>query len=188
MLLVFGKTLDLFIDFIYQMEEFMFLMMVKIRFLIMILDFLPMIYISIGMILFSFSLKDKNSSLHDEKYQNKIRVRIILVIILSEIIAIIIVTNISIISILYPIVVIPSLVTIVWLFNFAHRNKRLSQVNNKILWIGFAAYLISQIIRPLSQFIIGESPLFVIFAEAIDLGIFIVIFIGFYKKSNYSVE
>ena len=188
MLLVFGKTLDLFIDFIYQLEEFMFLMMVKIRFLIMILDFLPMIYISIGMILFSLSLKDKNSSLQDEKHQNKIRVRIILVIILSEIIAIIIVTNISIISILYPIVVIPSLVTIVWLFNFAHRNKRLSQVNNKILWIGFAAYLISQIIRPLSQFIIGESPLFVIFAEAIDLGIFIVIFIGFYKKSNYSVE
>jgi hypothetical protein len=154
----------------------------------MILDFLPMIYISIGMILFSLSLKDKNKALREEKHQNKIRVRIILVIMLSEIIAIILVNSISIISILYPIVVIPSLVTIVWLFNFAHRNKRLAQVNTRILWIGFTAYLISQIVRPLAQFILGESPIFVIFAEALDLGIFIVIFIGFYKKSNYSVE
>ncbi|MHA1985661.1 MAG: hypothetical protein ACW98D_03380 [Promethearchaeota archaeon] len=188
MLLVFGKALDLFIDFIHQMDEFMFLLMVKIRFLIMILDFLPMIYISIGMILFSLSLKDKNKALREEKHQNKIRVRVILVIVLSEIIAIILVNSISIISILYPIVVIPSLVTIVWLFNFAHRNKRLAQVNTRILWVAFTAYLVSQIVRPLAQFILGESPIFVIFAEALDLGIFIVIFIGFYKKSNYSIE
>jgi len=187
LLLVFGKALDLFIDFIYHMGEFMSLMMVKIRFFIMILDFLPMIYISIGMILFSLSLKDKNKSLRDENHQSKIRLRIILVILLSEIIAITLVTNISIISILYPIVVIPSLVTIVWLFNFAYRNKRLAQVNNLILWIGFAAYLISQIVRPLAQFIIGESPIFLIFAEALDLSIFIAIFIGFYKKSNYTM-
>ena len=186
LLLVFGKALDLFIDFIYKINEFA-LMMVKVRFLIMILDFLPMIYISIGMILFSLSLKDKNKALREEKHQDKIRIRIILVISLSEIIAIILVNSISIISILYPIVVIPSLVTIVWLFNFAHRNKRLAQVNTLILWIGFTAYLISQIVRPLAQFIIGESPIFVILAEALDLGIFIVIFIGFYKKSNYTV-
>ncbi|MHA2128607.1 MAG: hypothetical protein ACW99L_01415 [Promethearchaeota archaeon] len=189
LLLVYGKSIDLFVDFIFfHAGEFIVLVMAKVRFIIMIFDFLPMIYISIGMILFSFSLKEKKERLHDEKYRDKIRVISILVILLSEILAIALTTSITIISILYPIIVIPSLITIVWLFNFAHRNKRLSQVNTSILWIGFTAYLISQIVRPVIQYIIGESPIFLIFAEALDLCIFGVIFIGFYKKSNYTVE
>ncbi|MHA2475355.1 MAG: hypothetical protein ACXAES_19225 [Promethearchaeota archaeon] len=165
----------------------MVLIITKLRFIIMILDFLPMIYLSIGMILFSLSLKEKNRSLRDEKRLNAVRVRIIILIIISELTAILTINSISIISILYPIVVIPSLITIVWLFNFAYRNKRLSQVNASILWIGFTAYLVSQIVRPLVQFIIGESALFLIIAETLDLSIFVVIFIGFYKRANYSV-
>ncbi|MHA1914471.1 MAG: hypothetical protein ACW986_03660 [Promethearchaeota archaeon] len=188
LLLVFGKTIDMYNAFIFfQVGEFMVLIITKIRFIIMILDFLPMIYLSIGMILFSLSLKEKNRSLRDEKHLNTVRVRIIILIIISELAAILIINSISIISILYPIVVIPSLLTIVWLFNFAYRNKRLSQVNASILWIGFSAYLVSQIVRPLVQFIIGESPLFLIIAETLDLSIFVVIFIGFYKRANYSI-
>ncbi|KKK46485.1 hypothetical protein LCGC14_1032570 [marine sediment metagenome] len=189
LLLVFGKAFDLLIDFIfYQVDEIVVMLLTKIRFIIMILDFLPMIYLSIGMILFSFSLKEKFKSLSNEKYLNKVRIRVILLIIVSEIAAIIFINNIQIISYLYPIIVIPSLITIVWLFNFAFRNKRLSNVNTSILWKAFSAYLISQIIRPLAQVLIGESPLFLIFAETLDLVIFIVIFIGFYKKANYVVK
>ncbi len=188
LLLVFGKALDMYNAFIFfQVGEIMVLIITKLRFIIMILDFLPMIYLSIGMILFSLSLKEKNRSLRDEKRLNAVRVRIIILIIISELTAILIINSISIISILYPIVVIPSLITIVWLFNFAYRNKRLSQVNASILWIGFTAYLVSQIVRPLVQFIIGESALFLIIAETLDLSIFVVIFIGFYKRANYSV-
>jgi hypothetical protein len=188
LLLVFGKALDMYNAFIFfQVGELMVLIITKIRFIIMILDFLPMIYLSIGMILFSLSLKEKNRSLRDEKRLNAVRVRIIILIIIGELTAILTINSISIISILYPIVVIPSLITIVWLFNFAYRNKRLSQVNASILWIGFSAYLVSQIVRPLVQFIIGESALFLIIAETLDLSIFVVIFIGFYKRANYSV-
>ncbi|MHA1883541.1 MAG: hypothetical protein ACXAAI_04260 [Promethearchaeota archaeon] len=188
LLLVFGKALDMYNAFIFfQVGEIMVLIITKLRFIIMILDFLPMIYLSIGMILFSLSLKEKNRSLRDEKRLNAVRVRIIILIIISELTAILTINSISIISILYPIVVIPSLITIVWLFNFAYRNKRLSQVNASILWIGFTAYLVSQIVRPLVQFIIGESALFLIIAETLDLSIFVVIFIGFYKRANYSV-
>ena len=67
LLLVFGKTLDMYNAFIFfQVGEVMVLIITKIRFIIMILDFLPMIYLSIGMILFSLSLKEKNRSLRDE--------------------------------------------------------------------------------------------------------------------------
>lgn len=189
LLLVFGKAFDLLIDFIfYQVEEVVVLILTKIRFMIMILDFLPMIYLSIGMILFSFSLKEKFRSLRNEKSLNKVRIRVILLIILCELAAIIFINNIQMISYLYPIIVIPSLITIVWLFNFAFRNKRLSNVNASILWKTFTAYLISQIIRPLAQVLIGESPLFLIFAETLDLIIFIAIFVGFIKKANYVVK
>jgi len=188
LLLVFGKALDMYNAFIFfQVGEVMVLIITKLRFIIMILDFLPMIYLSIGMILFSLSLKEKNRSLRDEKRLNAVRVRIIILVIISELTAILTINSISVISILYPIVVIPSLITIVWLFNFAYRNKRLSQVNASILWIGFTAYLVSQIVRPLVQFIIGESALFLIIAETLDLTIFVLIFIGFYKRANYSV-
>ncbi|MFW9939335.1 MAG: hypothetical protein ACFFD5_16960, partial [Candidatus Thorarchaeota archaeon] len=103
-----------------------------------------------------------------------------------EFIAGLIITHRELMSILYPIIIIPSLITIVWLFNFAWRNKRLSQVNTYILMIGFSLYLISSIIRPIIHIIIGLVPLFVILAEALDSIIFLIIFIGFCKKSKYS--
>ncbi|MHA2400781.1 MAG: hypothetical protein ACXADU_18070, partial [Promethearchaeota archaeon] len=53
LLLVFGKALDMYNAFIFfQVGEIMVLIITKLRFIIMILDFLPMIYLSIGMILF----------------------------------------------------------------------------------------------------------------------------------------
>ena len=96
--------------------------------------------------------------------------------------------NTTIIGILLPLFVIPSLIIIVWLFQFAYRNKRLSQVNPLILTFGFSAYLISQIIRPLLQNLLGAGTTYIIIAEIIDLIIFIIIFIGFYLKANYESE
>ena len=186
MFLVFGKTLDMFVAFIFfQLNMSVVLVVLKIRYFIMILDFFPMIYLSSEMILFSFSLKPRFSKYSNQKVRNKISLRLIIVILIVESIFGIIAPNSTILSIYYPIIVIPSLLTIVWLFCFAYKNKRLSQVNTLILTIGFGLYLISQIIRPLAQFVIGESAVFLIFAETIDLIIFIVIFVGFYKGSTY---
>lgn len=184
--LIFGKALDLFADFIYfQLPESKVLIVLKIRYFIMILDFFPMIYLSSEMILFSFSLNQRFKRLTDEKMRNKISLWLIIIILIIESIFGILAPNSTILSIYYPIIVIPSLLTITWLFYFAHKNKRLSQVNTLILTIGFSAYLISQIIRPLAQIIIGESSLFLIFAESLDLIIFIIIFLGFYLESKY---
>ena len=183
--LVFGKTLDMFVAFIFfQLNASVVLVVLKIRYFIMILDFFPMIYLSSEMILFSFSLKPRYKRLTNERARNKTSLKFITLILIIEGIAGLIAPNSTILSIYYPIIVIPSLLTIVWLFYFAYKNKRLSQVNTLILTIGFGLYLISQIIRPLAQFIIGESAVFLIFAETIDLIIFIIIFVGFSKGSK----
>ncbi|MFX0004303.1 MAG: hypothetical protein ACFFAA_08660 [Promethearchaeota archaeon] len=189
LLLIFGKMLDLFIDFSYfGLDYGLLLLIMKGRYFIAIFDLLPMIYLSIFMILLSLSVKGRFSKLTNEDYLNKIRIRILLIIVAIEVFVCIFVVNVEIAPIIYPITILPSLIAIVWLFNFAWRNHRLSQVNTFILMIGFGLYLITSILRPLIQFIVGESSLFVIIVESIDIIIFIIIFIGFYKKSNYQSQ
>lgn len=184
--LIFGKSLDLFNNLIYfKFDDNLVLLVLKARYIISVLDLFPMIYLSMDMLLFSLSLKDRFVKLTKEKYREKIKKQILILILIIEFIAGIIAPNLTLLSILYPIIIIPSLLTIAWLFNFAWRNKRLSQVSTYILMIGFALYLISSIVRPVTQFIVGESSLFVIIAESMDLVVFAIIFIGFYKKSNY---
>jgi hypothetical protein len=85
---------------------------------------------------------------------------------------------------LLPIIVIPSLLGIVYIFYLASRLKRLSVIKPKILTIGFFLYLISNILRPLIQNIIGENASYIILAEFVDILVFLVIFMGLYKKTN----
>jgi len=186
LLLAFGKCIDLLFDFTYfYFNENEILTLIKIRFIIIIFTVAPMVFLSIGMILYSQSLKEKNSKLKDEKHRNKETFIIIIIILSIETLAVILTPNTTVIGILLPWIVIPSFITIVWLFAFAHKNKRLSQVNPLILAIGFCAYLVSQIIRPLLQNFLTPAYLYIITAEIIDLIIFVIIFIGFYMKANY---
>ena len=146
--LIFGKFLDLLFDLtFFTLEKDMVLFLLKIRFFVVILTLFPMIYLSIGMFLYNLSLKEKHEKLRVEKHRDKVRIRIIILIVLIEMIAITMAPNTTIIGILLPIFVIPSLIIIVWLFQFAYRNKRLSQVNPLILTIGFGLYLVSQLTR-----------------------------------------
>ena len=189
LLLTFGKMIDLFFNFTYRyFVESLNLLVIKIRFLIIIFTVLPLIYLSITMILFSLSLRDKFQKLKDENTRNKISLIIILLILIVESTAVIIIPDTPSISILLPAVVIPSLLVIVWLFAFSYKNQRLSQVNSLVLMIGFAAYLISQIIRPIIQVILGETTAYINIVEIIDLIIFVVIFIGFYMEANYKID
>ncbi|MFX1377892.1 MAG: hypothetical protein ACFFA4_02265 [Promethearchaeota archaeon] len=189
LLLTFGKMIDLFFDFTYSyFIESLNLLVIKIRYFIIIFTVFPLIYLSITMILFRLSLMDKFQKLKDEKTRNKTSSIIAMVIIIVESVAVIIVPDAPSISILLPAVVIPSLLVIVWLFAFSYRNKRLSQVNSFVLMIGFAAYLLSQIMRPVFQRLLGENTAYINLSEIIDLVIFIVIFIGFYLEANYKKD
>ena len=189
LLLVFGKSIDLLFDltYYYYTEEDI-LALLKVRFIIIIFNVAPMIYLSIGMILYALSLKEKHTKYRDEKRRNKDTFILIVVISIIEIIAVILTPNIPILAMLLPLIVIPSLITIVWLFAFAYKNKRLSQVNPLILAFGFGAYLVSQITRPLLQNLLASAALYIILSEIIDLFIFIIIFIGFYLKMDYAKD
>ena len=84
MFLVFGKTLDMFVAFIFfQLNMSVVLVVLKIRYFIMILDFFPMIYLSSEMILFSFSLKPRFRKYSNQKVRNKISLRLIIIILLK---------------------------------------------------------------------------------------------------------
>jgi hypothetical protein len=189
LLLTFGKIWDLFFDLTYTyFIESLNLLVIKIRFFLIIFTVLPLIYLSITMILFRLSLTEKFQKLRDEKTRNKTSLIIAIIIVIIESAGVIIVGDTPSISILLPAVVIPSLLVIVWLFAFSYRNKRLAQVNSFVLMIGFAAYLVSQIMRPLLQRIIGINTAYINLSEIIDLVIFIVIFVGFYLEANYKKD
>jgi len=186
--LIFGKFLDMLFYLTYfTLEDDEVLLLLKVHFFIAILTLFPMIYLSLGMILYYFSLKNKYKKLNNEKYRNKVRMTIIVIITLTEIIAIILAPNTVIVGILLPCFVLPSLLTIAWLFAFAHKNKALPQVNPLILTFTFIAYLISQIMRPLFQNIF-DPALYIIVSEIIDLIIFAFIFLGFYLKPHYKTD
>ena len=187
--LIFGKLLDLLFDLtFFTLEKEMVLFLLKIRFFVAILTLFPMMYLSIGMILYNLSLKEKHEKLCVEKHRDNVRNIIIIIIVLIEMIAVIMAPNTTIIGILLPVFVLPSLIIIVWLFQFAYRNKRLSQVNPLILTIGFGLYLASQLTRPFLQLIVGESTAYVIVAEIIDLFLFLFLYIGLLLKASYNQD
>jgi len=186
LLLTFGKSIDLFFDLTFTyFSEALNLFVIKLRFFIIVFTVFSLIYLSLKMILYWLSLKNRFRKLKDEDYQNKANFLILIFITVIEIIAIVITPDTDTISVVLPAVVIPSLVVIIWLFAFAHKNKRLSQVNSLVLMIGFTLYLISQIIRPVLLRIFGEVATYLNLAEIIDLVIFAVIFLGFYMEAKY---
>jgi len=101
----------------------------------------------------------------------------------AESTAIIMVPNVTILGMVLPIILIPSLAGIVYIFYLAYKLNRLKVIKPKILTIGFLLYMMSNIFRPLMQNILGETAKYIIVVEFVDVIIFIVIFLGLYKKT-----
>jgi len=183
--LVFGKFFDLFVDFSYYSNPVQSLVISKMRFILLAFYLVPMIYLSIGMLLFYRSMDEKRVKLQNEAHRDKLRMRIVIIILLLEILMGILAPDLKTVGSFYPIVLIPSLLIIIWLFWFTYQRKKLSEVNSHVLTIGFGVLLLSQTIRPILQIIFGENPYMITVAEFLDLLVFSIIFIGFSKKANY---
>lgn len=189
LLLTFGKVLDLFWDLTYfRFDNEYVLLLLKIRFFIIILEFIPLMYLSIVMIFYSLSLRDRFNKLKNKKYSEKLTIRVLIIITIIEIIPIIMAPDVFILSRVLPIILIPSLIVIIYIFFFAYKHQRLSQIHPLLLAIGFLLYTISSIARVVIIALLGESANTIILAETIDLFVFIVIFIGLYMKVNYALE
>ena len=181
-LLTFGKTIDIFWDLtFFTFNDVLVLLLVKIRYFIIIFEVAPLIYLGFEIIF--FRLEDRFTRLKDKRFMNTLRTRLIAIILGVESVSIIIVPNITMLGIVLPIILIPSLFGIVYIFYLAYRYNRLKMVKPKILTIGFLLYMISNILRPVMQSILGETANYVIFTELVDLCIFTVIFLGLYKKT-----
>jgi len=186
LMIMFGKLLEILTNFLYpSVATDVYLFYLKIRELSVIGTLAPMIFLSILMIITFLQANGKIKKYTDSKEISTISLKILIIIAIIEAIIIIITPNTTFAGINMAIFIVSSLLVITWMFYFSYRNKRLAQVNTLILTIGFGAYLISQISRPLVQFIIGENALFVVIVEIIDIIIGLVIFIGYIKKSSY---
>jgi Na+/melibiose symporter-like transporter len=129
-----------------------------------------------------FRLEDRYSKLKNKAYMNKLRTWLITIVVTIESLVVLLIPNFTLIGMVLPMILIPSLLGIVYIFYLAYRLQRLSVVKPKILTIGFFIYLISNIFRPVMQNVIGESASYIIIVEFVDLIIFGVIFLGLYKR------
>ncbi|MBY8990245.1 MAG: hypothetical protein KGD58_05785 [Candidatus Lokiarchaeota archaeon] len=182
LILIFGKTIDLLWDLtFFTFNDDIVLIFLKFRFFIIIFEVAPLVYL--GMEIIFFRLEDRFNKLKDKKYMNTLRTRLITIIVSIESIVVLIIPNVTLLGMVLPMMLIPSLLGIVYIFYLAYRLNRLSVVKPKILTIGFFVYLISNIFRPIMQSLLGENASYLIVVEFVDLIIFIVIFLGLYKKS-----
>jgi hypothetical protein len=182
LILTFGKAIDLFWDMTFNIfNEDIVLLLLKIRFITIVLEVAPLIYL--GLEILFFRLEDRFQKLKNKAYVDKFRFRIIFLMVLIELIVIIIAPEYGLLGTLLPVIVIPSLLGIVYIFFLAYRLNRLTVVKPKILTVGFFLYLISNILRPVIQNILGENASYISVAELIDIFVFVVIFLGLYKKN-----
>ncbi len=189
LILVFGKLLDIIIAFNYYiLNPEAVLLLIKIRYILLIIDLLFVLYLAVGMILYYLSLKDRFEKYKDEKALDKARNKILIIILALEIIAVILSQTYSTILFLLPLIVVPSVLVLIWLFAFAYKNQRLSQVHPLILAIGFGTLLASQISRPMAQRLITDIAMYATFSEMFELIVFIIIFIGLLMKANYKTQ
>lgn len=182
LILIFGKFIDLHWDlsfFLY--DEATVLFYLKFRYILIIVEVAPLLFFGLEIIF--FRIEDRFPKLKNKRYMNNLRTKIMILVTSIELTAIFIVPNYTILGGLLPFILIPSLIGIVYIFFLAYRLNRLSVVKPNILTIGFFLYLLSNIFRPLMHNILGDNPNYIIIVEAVDLVIFIVIFLGLYKKN-----
>ena len=181
LILIFGKVVDLLWDLtFFTFGDNVVLLFLKFRFFIIIFEVAPLIYL--GMEIIFFRLEDRFTKLKDKQYMNRLRKLLISVIIISESIAIILGPNFTIMGMILPIILIPSLLGIVYIFYMAYSLNRLTIVKPGILTISFFLYMLSNIFRPVMQNLLGETASYIIIVEIVDIIIFIIIFLGLYKK------
>ncbi len=185
-LILFGKFFDIYYSLTYYTAEYnLFLIIYKSRYIIALLSLSPMYYLSVGMLLFYYSLYKDQTELRNEPFLKRIQKIITIIIILLEIVIVLTVLNEKTGPLILSLIVLTSLLVITITFYLVYKNKRLSQVNPKILTIGFGAYLISQVVRSILHIIMGNTPLTVASGEIIDIFVFLIIFTGLITKIKY---
>lgn len=185
-ILVFGKSLDLLYNLLYYTASpEVFIFIYKLRYVIAVLDLMPLYVLTLEIVLFALASYGEKHDLESKQYRNKIKFFIIVLVTTMELIIVIFFLDVHSSRYILPAIVIPSILMMAIIFTFTYKNKLLTQVNSLLLCISFFLYLISQILRPLAQTIIGLTASYIVLSELVDLTVFVLIFIGLMVKPHY---
>ncbi|MHA1350338.1 MAG: hypothetical protein ACTSSC_10185 [Promethearchaeota archaeon] len=157
------------------------LLLVKIRFFIIIANLMPILYIGLDAILVYVNM-NMNKEMKKKQF-NKLRVRIILIFVLITISVIIFGPTLDFFNLVFPFITMVSFVSIAFMFLFMYKNKRLSQANGLIIGIAFICFIASNLIRTI---LVSTNLYLSIIAEIIDIGVNLLMFIGFITKPKYA--
>lgn len=174
------------------MELELALILNKINFFFILLELLPLMYLGLGIVLFSLSLSKrfpKLSKLNDTEFSNRIRLTIIVLLLIIESIFILLANSIEYISSILPFITIPSLIMIIYTFYLAWKHNVFDKVDPITLIVGFILILFTQILRPVTVRLFGESVFGAVIAEVSLIVSLIVVYFGllgkgFKNKSN----
>ncbi|TFF94093.1 MAG: hypothetical protein EU543_02095 [Promethearchaeota archaeon] len=180
---IYGKFFDLFSYLSFGSEEItesFFLIILKIRYMILILEAIPLLYHGLEVLVNFIKVYSEKTNKTQLK---KLRQIIILVFLSMMTILIILAPNSTFIINLFPILVLGTILGIIIMFLFMYKMKLLSQANGLIIGLGFILFMLSSFLRSFlsAQF----DPILIIISEIIDMFVFFIIFIGFIKKPNY---
>ncbi|MBD3197305.1 MAG: hypothetical protein GF317_19780 [Candidatus Lokiarchaeota archaeon] len=179
-----SKLLDLLSTYIaLQVVYEVFLAILKIRFIIAVINTLPLLFFSIGFLLYYISLTEKYGFLDDKNNRDKIQRIIVLMIIVAQLIAILFAIHHSSIITITSFLVFPSLLMITWIFVFSHKNRKYPKIDSLLVSIGFSLYLLTALFRSIAHFII-EPIFYISFSEIFESITIFIIFMGLIRKSN----
>ncbi len=179
-----GKIYDIFYSLAFVSMTFdaeFILLLLKIRFFIIMVNVMPILYIGLEVIITFFNLYSNNKM--DKKQFNKLRLRIILIFILILVLVISLAPTTDFLSKILPFITLVIFLGIAIMFLFMYKNKRLSQANGLIIGIAFICFIASNLLRSI---LLSTELYYFVFVELIDIGVTLLIFIGFVTKPKYS--
>jgi len=184
-ILIFGKLLDILLYMLYyEIDPLPHLILVKVRYVLIIINIIPVLFLSIQMLLIYLSIYERFKSLKTKQTNNKIQGIILSLIISIAILLIILAPELSSLLTIYPFIMISSFIMIIWMFLYANKSKRLSEINSLIVGIGFIFYLFTTVFRGIGIGFLDRN-LSSFLSEIFEIIVFIIIFIGLNKKSKY---
>jgi hypothetical protein len=177
--LIFGKCIYLIYLLTYfTIDNISSLFLLKFRYIFIILTAAPLISLGIKLVM--------TNKENEDDYDYKLNFMIVLLFIIMTTCLVIIAPNYILLNIILAVIHISSLTWICLTFIYAYRKKRSFGINLLIvaiiLLIDLILYIFSIATSPIRKETIGFSPLYIIFAELVDLLIIIVIFFGYIKK------
>lgn len=179
-----AKTYDLFYNLVVISGAFtpeFSLLLVKIRFFIIIVNLIPILYIGLDAILIYINM-NKNKEMNKKQF-SKLRLEIMSVYVLVTAFVIVIGPTLNFLNMVLPYITIVIFLGIAFMFLFMYKNKRLTQANGLIIGIAFICFIFSNLMRSI---LINANLSYSIYAELIDIAVNLIMFIGFISKPKYA--